>query len=133
MTTEFVARFDVTAFEPSTIPGISTDDPAGDWVGSIVMRKNYTEGIVGTGILHFVSSGTEQSRGYLGAERISGAIDGVEGEVTVHHGGLNSTDDATAFGYVVPGTGTGAFADWAGSARIVHDDRGPYFVFTLVS
>jgi len=25
----------------------------------------------------------------------------------------------------------GAFADWAGTARIVHDDRGPYFVFTL--
>jgi len=131
MTTEFIARFDVSGYEPSTIPGISTENADGDWVGALVMRKTYTEGIVGTGILHFVSSGTEASRGYLAAERITGSIDGVEGEVTVHHGGLNSTDDPTAFGYVVPGTGTGAFDGWTGSARIVHDERGAHFVFTL--
>ena len=95
------------------------------------MRKTYTEGIVGSGLLHFVSSGTEESRGYLAAERITGALDGVEGEVTVHHGALNAPDDPTAFGYIVPGTGTGAFAEWAGTARIIHDDRGPYFVFSL--
>jgi hypothetical protein len=31
----------------------------------------------------------------------------------------------------VPGTGTGGFAGWAGSARILHDDQGAYFEIEL--
>lgn len=46
-------------------------------------------------------------------------------------GALNTTDDPTAFGYIVPGTGAGAFENWRGAARIVHDADGPSFVFTL--
>jgi hypothetical protein len=30
-----------------------------------------------------------------------------------------------------PGTGTGGFAGWTGSARIVHDDQGAYFEINL--
>jgi hypothetical protein len=124
--TILIARFDVSGYDPSTIPGI--DD---DWVGALVMRKTYTEGIVGEGLLHFISSGVEGAQGYLAAERITGSIDGADGAVTVHHGALNSSDDPTAFGHIIPGTGTGAFDGWTGTARIVHDDRGPYFVFEL--
>ena len=29
------------------------------------------------------------------------------------------------------GTGTGGFAGWTGSARIVHDDQGAYFEINL--
>jgi len=36
-----------------------------------------------------------------------------------------------SFGHIVPGTGTGGFSGWSGSARIVHDDRGPYFEIDL--
>ena len=32
---------------------------------------------------------------------------------------------------IVPGTGTGGFAGWTGSARIVHDDQGAYFEINL--
>jgi len=56
--------------------------------------------------------------------------DGREGEVTVQHGSLES-DPGTWFGHIVPGTGTGAFKGWAGSARIVHDDQGAYFEINL--
>jgi hypothetical protein len=31
----------------------------------------------------------------------------------------------------VPKTGVGDFADWSGSARIIHDDQGAYFEITL--
>jgi hypothetical protein len=31
----------------------------------------------------------------------------------------------------VPTTGTGGFSGWTGSARIVHDDDGPYFAIRL--
>jgi hypothetical protein len=31
----------------------------------------------------------------------------------------------------VPGTGTGGFAGWSGSARIINDDQGAYFEIRL--
>ena len=67
----------------------------------------------------------------MATERISGRTDdGSEGSVTVQHGGLEA-DTGTWFGHIVPGTGTGGFAGWAGSARIVHDDQGAYFEINL--
>jgi hypothetical protein len=44
--------------------------------------------------------------------------------------GLES-DPGTWFGHIVPGTGTGGFTGWSGSARIVHDDQGAYFEIDL--
>jgi hypothetical protein len=122
------ARFDVTGWDPEELPGIP-----GDWLGAVVMRKTYTEGLVGESVAHFVSSGTEEGgRGYLAAERITGTLaDGRSGSFTVHHGALQHPDDPSAFGYIVPGTGTGDFSGFAGSARIRHDDRGAYFEFAL--
>lgn len=126
--TTITARFDVTGWDPEELAGIS-----GDWLGAIVMRKTYTEGLVGESIAHFVSSGTEESgRGYLAAERITAALpDGRSGSFTVHHGALQHPDDPSAFGYIVPGTGTGAFEGIAGAVRIRHDDQGAYFEFEL--
>ena len=46
------------------------------------------------------------------------------------HGGLES-DPGTWFGHIVPGTGTGGFTGWSGSAPIVHDDQGAYFEINL--
>lgn len=122
------ARFEVTGWDPAPLAGIE-----GNWVGAVVMRKRYTEGLVGESVAHFVSSGTEEAgRGYLAAERITGRLaDGRSGSFTVHHGALQHPDDPSAFGYIVPGTGTGDFAGFSGEARIHHDDLGPYFVLRL--
>jgi hypothetical protein len=126
-TETITARFDVTGWDPAELAGLD-----GDWVGAIVMRKTYTDGLTGESVAHFVSSGTEESRGYLAAERITGTLDdGRAGSFTVHHGALQHPSDDSAFGYIIPGTGTGDFAGFAGQARILHDDDGPYFVFTL--
>ena len=128
-TTETItARFEVTGWDPEPLAGLD-----GDWVGAIVMRKRYTEGLVGESVAHFVSSGTEEGgRGYLAAERVTGALpDGRTGSFTVHHGALQHPDDPSAFGYIVPGTGTGDFTAFRGDARILHDERGPYFVLSL--
>ncbi|MFB2598281.1 DUF3224 domain-containing protein [Herbiconiux sp. P17] len=130
------ARFSVTGWDPAELPGLAGDDavPA-EWVGAITMRKSYTAGLVGSSVAHFISSGEEESgRGYLAAERITGTLDdGRSGSLTVHHGALQHPDDPSAFGYVVPGTGTGDFAGFRGQARILHDADGPYFVLTLES
>ncbi len=128
MTETLTARFDVTGWDPAAIPGID-----GDWVGAVVMRKKFVEGLVGESVAHFIASGDEErGRGYLAAERITGTLDdGRTGSFTVHHGGLQDPGDDSAFGHIIPGSGTDDFGGFRGTARIEHDDRGPSFVFTL--
>ncbi len=117
-----VARFSVDGADPTQAVGLDAD-----WVGLLVFRKTFTSGITGSATTLFMSAGTQEgSRSYVATERIVGRTDdGPEGSVVVQHGGLES-DPETWFGHIVPGTGTGGFAGWAGSARIRHDDDGAY-------
>jgi hypothetical protein len=128
-----IARFQVNSFEARQV----SDFPA-DWVGLLTFDKTFTAGIHGRASTLFMSAGDDEgSRSYVATERISGRLDGVgdgggaaEGSVTVQHGGLES-DPETWFGHIVPGTGTGGFAGWQGSARIKHDEQGAYFEIDL--
>jgi hypothetical protein len=122
-----IARFKVDGFEPRQVDGLEAD-----WVGVLTFAKTFTAGITGQATTLFMSAGTQEgSRSYVATERITGRTDdGREGSVTVQHGGLES-DPATWFGHIVPGTGTGDFAGWSGSARIVHDDQGAFFEIDL--
>jgi Protein of unknown function (DUF3224) len=123
-----IARFQVDGFEPRQVTGLDAD-----WVGLLTFAKTFTAGITGQATTLFMSAGTEEgSRSYVATERITGRTDGrAEGSVTLQHGGLESDPDSW-FGHIVPGTGTGGFAGWAGSARIIHDEQGPYFEIKLV-
>jgi len=121
-----IARFRVDGFEARQV-----SDLEADWFGILTFAKTFTEGIVGEATTVFLSSGDEGSRSYIAVERITGHTDGGgEGSITVQHGGLESDPD-TWFGHIVPGTGTGGFAGWQGSARIQHDDDGAFFVIDL--
>jgi uncharacterized protein (TIGR03086 family) len=122
-----IARFRVDGHEPRQVTGLEAD-----WVAVLTFAKTFTSGITGQATTLFMSAGTEEGRrSYLATERITGHTgDGREGSVTVQHGGLES-DPSTWFGHIVPATGTGAFAGWSGSARIIHDDQGPYFEIRL--
>jgi hypothetical protein len=122
-----VARFKVDSFEPRQVAGLDAD-----WFGLMIFAKTFTSGITGQATTVFMSAGTEEgSRSYVATERITGRTDdGREGSVTVQHGGLES-DPGSWFGHIVPGTGTGGFTGWTGSARIVHDDLGAYFAIDL--
>jgi len=122
------ARFTISGWDETTLANAFDG-----WLGAVTMSKEYTQGLVGASIAHFISSGDEEhGRGYLAAERVTGSLpDGRSGAFTVHHGALQHPDDPSAFGYIVPGTGSGDFAGFSGSARIVHDDDGPSLVLTL--
>jgi hypothetical protein len=122
-----IARFQVDSFEPRQITGLDAD-----WLGLLTFAKKFTSGITGHATTVFMSAGTEEgSRSYVATERITGrADDGREGSVVVQHGGLESEPD-TWFGHIVPGTGSGGFAGWSGSARIAHDEQGAYFEIKL--
>jgi len=122
-----VARFQVDGYEIRKVEGLEAD-----WVGLMTFAKTFTAGIIGHATTLFMAAGSEEgSRSYVATERITGHPEGgEEGSVTVQHGGLES-DPATWFGHIVPGTGTGGFAGWSGSARIVHDDQGAFFEIEL--
>jgi hypothetical protein len=122
-----IVRFEVTGTEPVTVDGLG-----GDWVQILRFSKTFTSGIVGTATTLFMAAGTEEgSRSYVATEKIEGRMDdGRQGAVTIQHGGLES-DPETWFGHIVPKTGTDDFSGWAGSARIVHDDKGAYFDIRL--
>jgi hypothetical protein len=126
-TVTLVARFQVDGFEPRQVNGLDAD-----WVGLMTFAKTFTSGIIGRATTLFMAAGSEEgSRSYVATERITGHTDdGPEGSVTVQHGGLESDPDIW-FGHIVPGTGTGGFAGWSGSARIRHDDQGAYFEIEL--
>jgi hypothetical protein len=118
-----IARFAVDGYETRQVDGLDAD-----WVGLMTFAKTFTAGIIGHATTVFMAAGSQEgSRSYVATERITGHPEGgEEGSVTVQHGGLES-DPATWFGHIVPGTGTGGFTGWSGSARIVHDDQGAYF------
>ncbi len=126
---QIVARFKIVGWEETTLPGLSEGAASG-----AKMTKEFTEGIEGTSEGLFISSGTaEGSRSYIAVERIAGSLpDGRTGSFTVHHGGLES-DPGTWFGHIVPGTGEGDFAAFAGGAKIEHDEQGAFFMITLGS
>jgi hypothetical protein len=122
-----IARFQIDGVEPRQVTGLD-----GDWFSLMTFAKTFTSGIAGTATTLFMSAGTEEgSRSYVATERITGRTEGgQEGSVTVQHGGLES-DPGTWFGHIVPGTGTGGFEGWSGSARILHDGEGAYFEISL--
>lgn len=124
-----IARFQVDSFDPRQITGLDAD-----WFGLLTFAKTFNSGIIGQATTVFMSAGPEGSRSYVATERITGHTEdgdeGAQGSVTVQHGGLES-DPSTWFGHIVPGTGTGEFSGWSGSARIVHDDQGAYFEIDL--
>ena len=122
-----IARFQVDGFESRQVSGVDAD-----WFSLMTFAKAFTSGITGHAVTVFMSAGTEEgSRSYVATERITGRTDDWrEGSVTVQHGGLES-DPGSWFGHIVPGTGTGGFEGWTGSARIVHDDQGAYFEIDL--
>ncbi len=122
-----IARFTVDGAEPASVAGIDND-----WVGLLIFRKTFVSGLTGHATTLFMSAGTEEgSRSYVATEQIIATADGGdEGTLVVQHGGLESDPD-TWFGHLVPGAGSGAFADWSGSARIQHDEEGAFFVIEL--
>jgi hypothetical protein len=121
-----IARFTVDGFEPRDVGGVDAE-----WVSVLTFVKTFTAGIIGAGTTLFMFAGEEGARSYVATERITGRTEeGGHGSVTVQHGGLES-DPGSTFGHIVPGTGTGSFAGWAGEARILHDDQGPYFEISL--
>jgi hypothetical protein len=122
-----IARFEITRWDDTSLPGVEDG-----WATAAIMAKTFTSGIEGSSDGLFITSGeTEGQRAYMATERVTGTLpDGREGSFVVQHGGLESEPDSW-FGYIVPGSGTGALQGVSGSAPIHHDEDGAYFELVL--
>jgi hypothetical protein len=122
-----IARFQLDSAEPSSVVGADFD-----WIQVMHFSKTFTSGLVGRSSAVFMAAGSaDGARSYVATERITGSTDdGQSGEFTVQHGGLES-DPQSWFGHIVPRAGSGDFAHWSGSARVVHDEAGAYFEIIL--
>ena len=120
-----IARFQVDGYEPRQVTGFDAD-----WFGLMTFAEDLHPGTMraATTVVVHGRGSREGSRSYVATGQITGPRR--TGSVTVQHGGLES-DPEVWFGHIVPNTGTGGFAGWSGSARILHDDKGAYFEIKL--
>src|SRR5690242_12755036 len=122
-----IARFQVDGYEPRQVTGLDAD-----WFGLMTFAKTFTSGITGHATTLFMAAGSQEgSRSYVATERITGRTRGGSGGGTTVQRRGREAEPEVWFGHSVPNTGTGGFAGWSGSARILHDDKGAYFEIKL--
>jgi hypothetical protein len=121
MQTHVSATFEVTGWDETPFDG-GEDLPK---VTRAVVTKQYGGDIDGTSTTQWLMAYAEDgSATFVGLERISGAVGGVEGTLVVQH--VGSYQDGAAKGTldVVDGTGSGGLRTAAGSGEFVADPSG---------
>lgn len=113
-----VAEFEITGWDVAT-----AEDEGGEGaaLARTVVRKRFSGPLEATSVTELLTAVTSGGRGYVAVERIEGVLDGRAGSFVVQHGGLGDGATATAFGDVVPGSGTGELTGLRGSASYEHD------------
>lgn len=125
MSKTITIRFEIS-MTPTELPGIS------DWSNGFTLEKNLSGDFIGTSEGLFINSGqAEGMRSYMVTEKLSGqTADGEPSELILEHGGIEN-DESAWFGRIVPGTGTGAFANATGTINFGNDDEGEMMVLRL--
>jgi Protein of unknown function (DUF3224) len=102
------------AFE---ITGWDQDDydapPEGPPLTRATVRKRYSGALDGESVAELLTCG---ELAYAANERVTGTLDGRDGTFVLQHGAWEDGQ----WGFVVPGSGTGALAGLRGDARLDH-------------
>lgn len=77
------------------------------------VRKRYSGALAGESVAELLTCG---ELAYMANERVTARLDGREGTFVLQHGAW----DGGQWGFVVPGSGTGALAGLRGDARMDH-------------
>ena len=120
------ASFEITGWEPSTY-----EERDGRILGRVTVRKTFNGDLHGASTAELLTAEAPGGRGYVASERFSGSIAGRTGTVVFQHGGLDDGVSPTAFGAIVPGSGTGELEALAGTITYRHDDAGARVVLDL--
>ena len=103
------ATFEITRWDAAPY-----DEPAeGPPSSRIVVGKTYSGALAGESLAELLTAG---ELAYLANERVTGTLDGRRGTFVLQHGAW----EGGQWGFVVPGSGTGALAGLRGDARLDH-------------
>jgi hypothetical protein len=103
------AAFEITGWEQAPY-----DEPAdGPPLTRATVRKAYTGLLEGESVAELLTCG---ELAYLANERVTGSLEGRAGSFVIQHGAW----EGGQWGFVVPGSGTGAMTGLRGDARLDH-------------
>jgi hypothetical protein len=103
------ATFEITGWEQAPYDAPAEGPPS----TRATVRKAYAGALEGESVAELLTSG---ELAYLANERVTGTLDGRAGTFVLQHGAW----EGGQWGYVVPGSGTGALAGLRGDARLDH-------------
>lgn len=99
----------------------SEDKAEGCTLGRFLLEKVYVGGLAATSTGEMLSalSDVKGSAGYVAIERVSGALQGLEGSFVLQHSGTMDRGEMHLVVTVVPDSGTGALAGITGAMNII--------------
>jgi hypothetical protein len=121
MSHRVVTAFEVTSWEQATY-----DEPAeGPALARATVTKSFSGDLEGTSVAELLlCQPDDQNAGYVASERVTGTLAGRSGAFVMQHGGTIDAGQPEPFGYIVPGSGTGALTGLRGTVRFRHDETG---------
>jgi hypothetical protein len=103
------STFEITGWDQAPY-----DEPAeGPPLTRATVRKRYAGALEGESVAELLTCG---ELAYIANERVSGELDGHAGTFVLQHG----ASEGGQWGFIVPGSGTGALAGLRGDARLEH-------------
>jgi hypothetical protein len=126
MTRRATASFDVTGWDQSPYG----DEGDGPTLSRAAVRKTFRGDLVGDSEAELLMCQADPAdlaagAGYIGSERVTGALQGRTGTFVMQHWGVSGGGGPPkAQGHVVPGSGTGELAGLTGTIEVAVDAEG---------
>jgi Protein of unknown function (DUF3224) len=104
------------------------EEPYGESEGAEVSRvhisRTFSGDLEGESVAELLIAKSEGGGGYVGHDRITGALQGKSGSFVFQHTGLMGPEGVTNTGTIVPGTGTGDLEGINGEGTMLADEEG---------
>jgi Protein of unknown function (DUF3224) len=117
----------VTASAPFTNDRYD-EEPYGEAEGAEVSRvhisRTFSGDLEGESTAELLIAKSEGGGGYVGHDRITGALEGKSGGFVFQHTGLMGPEGVTNTGVIVPGSGSGELEGITGEGTMLADEQG---------
>ena len=104
------------------------EEPYGEAEGAEVSRvhisRSFSGDLEGESAAELLIAKSEGGGGYVGHDRISGALQGKSGGFVFQHTGVMGPEGVTNTGLIVPGTGTSELDGITGEGKMLADEEG---------
>jgi hypothetical protein len=93
-------------------------------VSRVHISRTFSGDLEGESTAELLIAKSEGGGGYVGHDRITGALGGKRGGFVFQHTGLMGPEGVTNTGTIVPGTGSGELAGITGEGTMLADEDG---------